>query len=117
MRPIITETRAIFLCALTLYLLLLGAALAIAPQPNGRGVVDTQTAASTIFVTEPKYLYFNRAPLGIDRTNVILVGGSNVGVGIPTAALDRQIRSDAAVHNLGLGGANVTEIAQVTDLV
>jgi hypothetical protein len=117
MRPIIVELRAILLCAGTLYLLILGAALAIAPLPDHRGVVNTQAAASTIFMTEPKYLYFTRAPLAVNRTNVVLVGGSNIGVGFPLAALEGQIRSDTAIHNLGLGGANVTEIAQVTDLV
>jgi hypothetical protein len=117
MRPIIVETRAILLCALTLYLVVLGAALAIAPPPDRREVVNTQAAASTIFTTEPKYLYFNRTPLAVNRTNIVLVGGSNIGTGFPLSALDRQIQSDAAIHNLGLGGANVTEMAQVTDLV
>jgi hypothetical protein len=117
MRPIIAETRAILLCALTLYLLVLGAALAIVPLPDHRQVVNTRAAASTIFMTEPKYLYFNRAPLAVDRTNIILVGGSNIGIGFLLTALDRQIQPDAAIHNLGLGGANVTEMAQVTDLV
>ena len=117
MRPIITETRSILLCALTLYLLVLGASLAIAPLPDHSGVVNTQAAASTIFTTEPKYLYFNRAQLAVNRTNIVLVGGSNIGIGFLLTALDRQIQSDAAIHNLGLGGANVTEMAQVTDLV
>jgi hypothetical protein len=117
MRPIIAETRAILLCALTLYLLVLGAALTITPLPDHRGVVNTRAASSTIFMTEPKYLYFNRVPLAIDRTNILLVGGSNIGIGFLLTALDRQIQSDAAIHNLGLGGANVTEVAQVTDLV
>ena len=117
MRLIVNQARAILSCMLVLYLLILGFALALMPRPDRQGVVDTQTAAATIFMTEPKYLYLDRAPLGVDRTNIILVGGSNVGVGFPLADLDPLLRSDAAIHNLGLGGANVTELQQVIDLV
>jgi hypothetical protein len=93
-----------------------GFALAVSPPPDRRGVVDVQTAASTIFMTEPKYVYLNRAPLRADRNNVILVGGSNVVAGFALADLNRLIHVDA-IHNLGLGGANVTELRQVVDLV
>jgi hypothetical protein len=68
-------------------------------------------------MTESKYLYFNRASLAVNRTNILLVGGSNIGAGFLLTALDGQIQSAAAIHNLGLGGANVTEMGQVTDLV
>jgi hypothetical protein len=116
MRPIIKQVGAIFACTLFLYILILGFALAVSPPPDRRGVVDVQTAASTIFMTEPKYIYLNRAPLSADRNNVILVGGSNVVAGFALADLNRLIHVDA-IHNLGLGGANVTELRQVMDLV
>lgn len=116
MRPIIKQAGAIFACALTLYLAILGVALAVDPPPDRRGVVDVRSAGSTIFMTELKYVYLNRAPLGVERNNVILVGGSNVVTGFALADLNRMIHVDA-IHNLGLGGANVTELKQVVDLV
>src|SRR5262249_55014842 len=112
MWPIIKQLGAIFVCALTLYLGILGFALAVDPPPDRRGVVDIQSAPSTIFMTEPKYVYLNRAPLGVERNSVMLVGGSNVVTGFVLADLDRMIHVDA-IHNLGLGGANVTELKQV----
>jgi hypothetical protein len=117
MRLIVKQASAILASSLILYVLILGVALAIVPRPDPRGAVDTQTVASTIFMTEPKYVYLNRAPLDVDRTNIVLVGGSNVGTGFVLGDLNHLIRPDVAIHNLGLGGANVTELGQVVDLV
>jgi hypothetical protein len=117
MRVILRQLGRIMVSVGILYGLILCMTLVLAPSLDVNAVIDSSTAGETIFVTEPKYIYLNRGPLTIDRRNVVLLGGSNVNTGFVVSELNRILGRGIAVHNLGLGGANMTEVKQVFDLV
>jgi|HubBroStandDraft_6_1064221.scaffolds.fasta_scaffold21099_4 hypothetical protein len=117
MRLILKQGGAILVYLLGLYIGLLGIVLALAqPSPQLRGL-NTAAARDTIFMTEPKYIYLNRAALRNESRKVVVVGASNVIAGFVPSELVALIPAGATVHNLGLGGANLTEVRQVIDLV
>jgi hypothetical protein len=105
------------------YLLALAATLLAFPPADDAGPsLATGDAPKTLYRTAPKYVVLNRAPL-LDPPsgpNVVLVGASNVEVGFSPREVERTLAADgndAAVHNLAVGGANVTETAEVVDLL
>ncbi|WP_428826565.1 hypothetical protein ACLIKD_20985 [Azonexus sp. IMCC34842] len=107
---------------LTFFLLLLyGLALAIASavpamrQP-GTGGLDTASAANSPFMTEPKYAFLSRSRLDNADDKVILLGASNMLAGFRPARLQGLVPA-ATIHNLAIGGANITEVSQMVDLV
>src|SRR5712691_6420138 len=117
MRLVLKQGGAILVCLVGLYIGLLGIMLALAPRaPQLRGL-NTAAARDTIFMTEPKYIYLNRAPLRNESDKIVVVGGSNAIAGFVPSELVGLVPASAAVHNLGLGGANMTEVRQVIDLV
>src|SRR5712691_6368670 len=117
MRLVLKQGGAILVCLVGLYIGLLGITLALAPRsPQLRGL-NTAAARDTIFMTEPKYIYLNRTPLRNESAKVVVVGASNVIAGFVPSELVALISASATVHNLGLGGANMTEARQVVDLV
>ncbi len=117
MRLILKQGGAILVCLMGLYIGLLGMTLALAPPSRQLRGLNTAAAQDTIFMTEPKYIYLNRAPLRDESDKVVVVGASNVIVGFVPSELVALIPASASVHNLGLGGANMTEVRQVIDLV
>jgi hypothetical protein len=117
MRLILKQGGAILLCFIGLYIGLLGVTLALAPRSHQLGGLNTAVAGDTIFMTEPKYIYLNRTPLRDESDKVVVVGASNVIAGFVPSELGTLVPAGATVHNLGLGGANMTEIRQVIDLV
>lgn len=105
---------------LLLFLLLLyGLALAIAvpamPRP-GEANLDTAAAARSPFMTEPKYAFLNRGRLDSADDKAILLGASNMLAGFRPVRLQGLVPG-AKVHNLAIGGANMTEVRQMVDLV
>jgi hypothetical protein len=73
-------------------------------------------APKTFYMTEPKYVFMSRAPLAVAKPRVIFIGASNTVVGFNPAQIDPLLHN-VEVDNLGIGGANVTEIAEVVDLI
>jgi hypothetical protein len=114
---ILRQGGAILGCLVGLYIGLLGASLALAPPSRQLRALNTAIARDTIFMTEPKYIYFSRASLRDENDKVVVIGASNVIAGFVPSELVALIPASAAVHNLGLGGANMTEVRQVIDLV
>ena len=78
--------------------------------------LNSGDAPQTFYMTEPKYVFMSRAPLAAVKPRVIFIGASNTVVGFHPDQLEPLIRN-VEVDNLGIGGANVTEISQVVDLV
>ncbi|MFT3735049.1 MAG: hypothetical protein QM776_08495 [Rhodocyclaceae bacterium] len=107
---------ALLLCSVVLlYALLLGLSLWWLPPATTR-VLDTGSAARSLYLTEPKYVFLQRAVLDNERDKVLLLGASNVVAGFRQAQIQPQLRG-LEVHNLGVGGSNVTQLAQLVELV
>lgn len=117
MKAILKQSAALIGCLFLLYAILLALTLALVPKPTQDGDLDTRSAGSTIFMTEPKYIYLNRTPLRSTSDKIILLGASNVAAGFQLAELRPLIPASDALHNFAMSGANMTEIRQVIDLV
>ena len=101
------------------YLLALAATLVAFPPSTGTGrSLATGDAPATLYRTAPKYVVLNRGPL-LDPASgpaLVLLGASNVELGFPPQEVEKLLPA-AAVHNLSVGGANITETAEVADLL
>lgn len=115
MRYILKQAAVLLLFVLVLYGLALAIALPAMPRP-ARGGLDTASAAHTAFMTEPKYAFLSRGALDNSGDKAILLGASNVLAGFRPSQLQALVPA-ATVHNLAIGGANVTEVRQMVDLV
>lgn len=116
MRYILRQTALTLLSFVFLYLLIAGASFVVFPNPSVRGPRDFQAADNTIYMTVPKYVFLGRSVLDSPDSKVILVGASNTGVGFKQNVIQSRL-SCANVSNLGMGGANITEVGQVINLV
>jgi hypothetical protein len=105
------------LCALAgMYAVLLALSHLLMPSAPQRGGLDSRLASSTIFATDPKYVFLNRAALNPDEPRIVILGASNSSVGLK----QREVQSllpNMEVDNLSVNGSNLTQVAQVADLV
>ncbi len=115
MKPLLTQIASVLGCILCLYAVLWGISMILVPPRASDLVLDTSQASHTIYMTEPKYIYLDRRPLEQSGAKVNLVGASNTVVGFRQADLATLIHG-ATVNNMAIGGANITEAAQVVDL-
>ncbi len=67
-------------------------------------------------MTDPKYVFLNRAALRPDAPRIVFVGASNTAVGFKQREVQALV-PNAEVDNLSVGGSNMTQIAQIVDLV
>ncbi|WP_027522704.1 hypothetical protein [Bradyrhizobium sp. Ec3.3] len=116
MKHILRQTALTLLSFAFLYALLGGASFLVFLEPSGGGPRDFQAAERTLYMTVPKYVVLGRSVLDNSDRKVILVGASNTGVGFRQAMVQANL-SCAGVSNLGMGGANISEVKQVIDLV
>jgi hypothetical protein len=116
LRYILRQAALTLLSFAALYVLLGGMSFVVFPDPSGDGPRDFQSADRTLYMTVPKYVFLGRSVLDSPDSKVILVGASNTGVGFKQKSIQSKL-SCAQVSNLGMGGANITEIGQVIDLV
>jgi hypothetical protein len=116
LRYILRQTALTLLSFFFLYLLVAGASFIVFPNPPSNGPRDFQAADNTIYMTVPKYVFLGRGVLDSSDPKVILVGASNTGVGFRQNLIQSRL-SCAKVSNLGMGGANISEVGQVIDLV
>jgi hypothetical protein len=117
MRVIVQQGAALLLCLALLYLGLLGLALSLASQPSLEAGLDASVAGNSIFVTEPKYIYLNRTPLRNSSERIVLLGASNVDAGFDLTELRPLLPATVTVNKLAIGGANMSEVREVIDLV
>ena len=100
--------------------LLYSAALAltfvVSPSPPRTGRMDVWTAPDTLYLTSPKYLFLARDMLNTPERKVLLVGASNTGMGLRQSDVQALVPC-AAVSNIAIGSANISEVQQIVDLV
>jgi len=96
----------------------IGLALLIEPLPRQSEPLDSPSARDTVFMTQPKYVFLNRASLAVDRgrDEVILIGSSNIARGFALKELQPLVPT-ATIHNLAVSGSNNGEVRQVLDLI
>jgi hypothetical protein len=116
MRAILMQGLYLIIALAGIYGALLGFSYALVPPVKGGAGLDSGHAASTLFTTEPKYVLLNRAALQPTLPRVVVVGASNSVVGLKQREL-QSLMPHAEVDNLSVGGSNMTQIAQIVDLV
>ncbi len=116
MRLVLIQVARLLGALLALYALVLVLSLLLVPPAAGDQRLDTARAGSSLFLTEPKYVFMARGQLNSNADKVILLGASNVLAGFKQAQV-QALLPDTEVHNLAVGGSNITQIAQVVDLV
>ncbi|MGY3238623.1 hypothetical protein ACVMAJ_005513 [Bradyrhizobium sp. USDA 4448] len=99
-----------------LYALIGGLSFLVFPDPSYGGPRDFQAAERTLFMTVPKYVFLGRSVLDTPDTKVLIVGASNTAVGFIQRLIQPKLAC-AKVSNLAMGGANISEVAQIIDLV
>jgi hypothetical protein len=99
-----------------IYVILLALSYALVPAATGGQGLDSSLAANTIFATDPKYVFLNRAALRPDLPRVVFVGASNSSVGFKQREVQPLVPG-TEVDNLSVNGSNITQVAQVVDLV
>ncbi|MBR1171002.1 hypothetical protein [Bradyrhizobium liaoningense] len=99
-----------------LYLLIGGLSFLVFPDPSQGGFRDFQVAERTLFMTVPKYVFLGRSVLDTLESKVLIVGASNTAVGFIQKDIQPRLTC-ARVSNLAMGGANISEVAQIIDLV
>ena len=116
MRAILKQVLFVLIALGGIYAVLLGISYVVVPPVNQEGGLDSSLAASTIFMTETKYVFLNRAAIRPGMPRIIFVGASNTAVGFKRHEV-QPLLPDAEVDNLAVGGSNMTQIAQIVELV
>ena len=116
LKYILRQTALTLLSFAFLYALLAGASFIVFPDPSSAGTRDFQAAEQTLYMTVPKYVFLGRSVLDSPDRKIILVGASNTGVGFRQKLVQSNLGC-AKVSNLAMGGANISEVKQVIDLV
>jgi hypothetical protein len=116
MRAILRQVLFVLIALGGIYAVLLAASYVLVPPANRGGGLNSGLAGSTIFMTDPKYVFLNRAALRPDEPRVVFVGASNTAVGFKQREV-QALLPNAEVDNLSVGGSNMTQIAQIVDLV
>lgn len=116
MRYILRQTALTIASFAFLYVLIGGLSFLVFPDPSHGGPRDFQAAEHTLFMTVPKYVFLGRSALDSPESKVLIVGASNTAVGFIQKAIQPKLAC-ANVSNLAMGGANISEVAQIIDLV
>lgn len=116
MRLILAQLARLTLALLALYGALLVLAWLVVPREPAGQRIDTARAAETLYLTEPKYVFFARERLRNVEPKVLLLGASNTMAGFKQREL-QPLLPEVEVHNLAVGGANIKEVAQLAELV
>jgi hypothetical protein len=116
MRAILKQSLFVLIALGGIYAMLLAASYVFVPPSNRGGGLDSSLAGSTIFMTDPKYVFLNRAALRPDAPRIVFVGASNTAVGFKQREV-QALLPNTEVDNLSVGGSNMTQVAQIVDLV
>lgn len=116
MRAILKQGLYLSIALIGLYVFLLALSYALVPAVNGRGGLDSGLAGDSIFTTDPKYVFLNRAAVRPDSSRIVFVGASNTEVGFKQREVQQLVPS-LEVDNLSVGGSNMTQVAQIVELV
>jgi hypothetical protein len=99
-----------------LYGALLALSLLLVPREDTDQPLDAERAPSSLFMTQPKYVFMTRSRLNTVTDKAILLGASNMLVGFRQAQVQALVPA-MEVHNLAVGGSNITQVSQIVDLV
>jgi hypothetical protein len=99
-----------------LYGALLALSLLLVPREDMDRPLDAERASSSLFMTQPKYVFMARSRLNTVTDKAILLGASNMLVGFQQAQVQALVPR-MEVHNLAVGGSNITQVSQIVDLV
>jgi hypothetical protein len=116
MRAILRQVLFVLIAMGGIYSVLLAASYLFVTPADRQGGLDSGRAASTIFMTDPKYVFLNRAALRPDAPRVVFVGASNTAVGFKQREVQALLPNEE-IDNLSVGGSNMTQIAQIVGLV
>lgn len=116
MKLIFKQIGLLLSALIALYGLLLVVSLLCVPRSELGERLNAARAGSSLFLTEPKYVFMARSQLNSLDDKAILVGASNMLVGFKQAQVQALVPG-MQVHNLSVGGSNITQIKQIVDLV
>ena len=116
MTPILKQLAQLVAALAALYGVALAVTLVLVPPNDALDRLDSARAGASLYMTEPKYVFLARTRLDTPADKVVLVGASNMLAGFRQAQM-QALLPDAEVHNLSVGGSNVTQVAQIVDLV
>ncbi len=116
MHAILKQALYLSIALLGIYGVLLASSYALVPAVNGRRGLDSSLAEDSIFTTDPKYVFLNRAAVRPDAGRIVFVGASNTAVGFKQREVQPLVPS-LEIDNLSVGGSNMTQVAQIVELV
>jgi hypothetical protein len=116
MRAILKQGFYLSLAFSGIYALLFVISYAIVPPMSRGGGLDSSLAEESIYTTDPKYVFLNRAAVRPGAARVVFIGASNSAVGFKPREVQPLLPS-AEVDNLSVGGSNMTQVAQIVELV
>jgi hypothetical protein len=116
MRAILKQGLFVLIALAGIYVVLLALSFVLVPPVKSRVGLDSRLAPETIFMTNPKYVFLNRAAVRPDAPRIVFVGASNSSVGFRQREV-QLLLPNAEVDNLSVDGSNVTQVAQVVDLI
>ncbi|MDQ7250218.1 hypothetical protein [Dongia sedimenti] len=116
MKWILKQTAWLLASLAVLYIVILGVSLLLVPMHHQEGGLETRQASKTLYMTEPKYFFLNRASLRTDADRLILLGASNTLGGFRLDELQPLV-PNLQVNNLSISGANITEMRQAYDMI
>ena len=116
MRAILKQALYLSIAVIGIYAALLALSYALVPTVNDRYGLDSSRADESIFTTDPKYVFLNRAAVRPDARRIVFVGASNTAFGFKQREIQLLMPS-AEVDNLSVGGSNMTQVAQIVELV
>ena len=116
MKLILTQIAQLLAALLALYGVLLAVSLLLVPRADVGERLDAARAPSSLFLTEPKYVFMTRGQLNTPVDKAILLGASNMLAGFKQPQVQALV-PNLEVHNLSVGGSNIRQVAQIVDLV
>jgi hypothetical protein len=112
---ILKQLILLIVSALALYGLVLIVTYVLLPPPGPKDPIETLRADDMIYMTPAKEVYYGRRSLHQPGRKILVIGSSNVQVGFRPEKLHEQFPG-YAVHNLGIGDSNITQVRQVREL-
>jgi hypothetical protein len=116
MKWILSQMAQLLAALLALYGVLLVVSWLLVPYDGVGDRLNTARAGSSLYLTEPKYVFMARGRLNSTRDKAILLGASNMGAGFKQGEVQARVPR-LEVHNLAVGGSNIAQVAQIVDLV
>ncbi|HEX2870084.1 MAG TPA: hypothetical protein VHP33_02485 [Polyangiaceae bacterium] len=116
MKVVLLKLARLGLALLTLYAGLLVLSLLLVPRATATAPIDTALASRTLYLTEPKYVFLSRDKLAGSEPKLLLLGASNTMAGFKQPEVQAEL-PQLRVHNLAVGGSNITQVSQIVELV